>query len=99
MKTAIGMRRGGAIWWDNSAEWVGLMKQDGPVVIIGLDERGRPEYPELARILKTATLATMEGVGYRDMHNQLTEQGAQVEGFWGTFAAALLHVATKEKLG
>lgn len=87
------MRRGGTIWWETPQEYVEVLKRDGPVIIIALPESGQPEYPNLARILRTATFAELEATTYREAHEKSKE--VKVEGWWGAIATALLDIAQK----
>ena len=94
---AIGMRKNGTVWWEDGQQYVELMKSDGPVLIMALSDEAHPEYPNLARILKTATDAEAHGQTYAEAHHRLKESGEPVQGWWGSFAATLMEMFDRKK--
>jgi hypothetical protein len=96
-KYAIGMARGGAIWWQDGRDWVEVQKRDGPILAISLarDAYTPLRYPKLARRLFTAFYSERTGIPYDEAARQLAER--KVDGFWDDLASVLVQTRMKNK--
>lgn len=96
-KYAMGMARGGAIWWEDGHAWVNVQKQDGPILAISLarDPYTPLRYPKLARRLFTAFYSERMDIPYDEAARQLAER--KVDGFWDDLASVLVQTRQRKR--
>lgn len=93
-KYALGMAKGGVIWWEDGEKYVDLLRTNGEVMLVALGRSEDERHPKLARELFLTFASNALGITLEVACGRFAE--VPTDPFWDDLASVLIQTRLKK---